>query len=209
MKKWFALLLSVILLSACSDNGENNEETKSPNTDKEVSEKANKEENQKEEVSFNDAKAGDTVIDDWGTYSIEKISEPNSTLESGPITFKIQKVFLAKFIPNQENESFFEQDEYNLAVSLINSENMSDDIVTFSPFAAKVTTNTQGQYEAQMGLNSGDSEHIGPVKEEFITAYNLEEENLNDITELNFKFSPASIDSTSVGEDIITTVKFE
>ncbi|TFJ90652.1 hypothetical protein [Lentibacillus salicampi] len=165
---------------------------------------------QKEEIAFSDAAKGDTVIDDYGTYTIKKVTEPsNPTHETGSITFSLNKVLLATFKPNEESASFFDREELKLAVMLIESENNSEDTVSFHPFSTTVTTNTKGQYDAQTLLNKGESEHIGQVTQEFRTAFNLEDENLDEIKEMTFILDKPSKDSMSFGEEVKIDVTFD
>ncbi|SFK48331.1 hypothetical protein SAMN04487936_11520 [Halobacillus dabanensis] len=163
-----------------------------------------------EKVTMNEAEAGESVEGEWGTYKILNTSTPEETsYTSEPIKFSVPKVLLATFIPNEESKDLFEQEEINLAIALINSENTSEDTVSFHPFSAKVTTDTKGQYGAQEMLNKGDSEHIGQVKQEFVIPYNLEDEDLSKIKELEFHFDGTAKDATTIGEDVVVPVSFE
>ncbi|WP_338749752.1 membrane lipoprotein lipid attachment site-containing protein [Bacillus sp. FJAT-52991] len=200
MKKLIFVLLGALFLAGC---GSEDASTSKP-------EETNKNQNEevKEEVTLSTAQAGDKVTNEWGTYTIEKVAETNSSHESGPIKFNLNKVLLATFVPNESGASLFDEKKLNVAITLVESENTSEDTVTFDPFSAKVTTNTKGQYEAQSGLNEGDSEHIGNVKQQFTTAYNLKDEDLSKITELNFVFGSPSKDARSIGEDTTVKVSF-
>ncbi|WP_348646619.1 hypothetical protein [Halobacillus sp. Cin3] len=162
------------------------------------------------EITFQEAQENDAVKDDYGTYEIVNTSKPEqSEFKSGPLKFTVNKVLLARFKPNQDSKSFFDQENLNLAIALINSENTSEDTVSFHPFSAKVTTNTKGQYGAQDMLNKGESEHIGQVKQEFIIPYNLEDEDLSQIEDLTFYFDGIAKDASTVGEDVEVPVTFE
>jgi len=209
LKKLLFVSLFVLFLAACG--GESEDSGNDSSASDAPAEETSAPEPVEEEVTFEAASEGDKITDDYGTYTIEKVGEPEqATYETGPITFDLNKVMLATFVPNEESKSFFDgQEELNLAITLIESENTSDDTISFHPFSANVTTNTKGQYESQMYLNEGESEHIGKVVQEFRIPHNLGDEDLSEVTELTFTFDAPAKDSMSTGEDVTVPVSFE
>jgi hypothetical protein len=75
----------------------------------------------------------------------------NTIRETGSIKFDLQKVLLAIFTSNDDNKSLFEEAELKLAISLIESENISEDTISFHPFSARVTTDTKGNMQLRCG----------------------------------------------------------
>ncbi|GAA0427370.1 lipoprotein [Virgibacillus salarius] len=207
-----------LFLGACNDDepadASNNEGSKEPKEVETTEAHADEEKAQEPEVvTFEEAVEGDAIKNEYGTYTIVKATDANQQHETGPIKFELKKVLLATFEPNEENVFLFEEEgtkiPMNLAITLIESENTSDDTVSFHPFTTRVTTETKGQYEAQTYLNEGESEHVGNVIQEFVTPFNLGDEDLESLTSLKFTFDPPSSESTINGEEVQTEVTFE
>ena len=71
--------------------------------------------------------------------------------ETGSIKIDLQKVLLAIFTSNDDNKSLFEEAELKLVISLIESENISEDTISFHPYSPRVTTDTKGNMKLRCG----------------------------------------------------------
>jgi hypothetical protein len=60
-----------------------------------------------------------------------------------------------------------------------------------------------------MWLNEGEPEHIGLFNQEFKTPFNLEDERLTDIKEIELIVGGAATNSMTTGTDVTIPVSFE
>lgn len=213
MKKLlFTLTIGATLaLAACSgeDTESNGGETSEVSTENstEVSSEAS-------EVSFADATVGDEISNDYGTYEIVKVSEDVGSFETGVVSFDVPKAFLAKFTPDGEDGFLLEDapnvdGKMNVVVTLVSAENSGEEYVTFSPFNAKSFVGGSKPYGAQMYLNEGDSDVSAGDSQDFVTAYNVEDEDLAEVSKVKIEQRAPSSDNRSQGEDVEFTITFE
>ncbi|KYG33017.1 hypothetical protein [Alkalihalobacillus trypoxylicola] len=202
MKKYLlgsALLAVSITLGACGDSDDSsNSSEETTNQTEEAAETSS----DNSEVDIYTAEAGDTVVDEYvGEYHFTDVINVNENFTSGPIEGVFESVKVGTFTPEDEGDTL------NIVTVVATTENTSDDQATFSLFGAILTTDTGQQIDAEMGLNDGESTHIGKVNHEQYVTYNLGNETIEDINELNFHIRSTSVDNTSVGEDFTITVE--
>lgn len=166
------------------------------------------------EVSIETAEAGDVVESDMGTYEIVKVAENVGSYESGPVTYIVDRAYLAKFTPN-DTEAFLFENEPNVdgtihaLVTIVTAENSGEEYVTFSPFYAEAFVGGSKPYRGQAYLNEGESDISAGKSEEFVTAHNLEDEDLASVTEVNVKQSGPAADNMRIGDDVEFTISFD
>lgn len=216
MKKYLltAIFGIAIVLGACGEGNTDSAESIEPNeaaTETSGSESA---EETVEEVSIETAEAGDVVESDIGTYEIVKVAENVGSYESGPVTYIVDRAYLAKFTPN-DSEAFLFENEPNVdgtihaLVTIVTAENSGEEYVTFSPFYAEAFVGGSKPYRGQAYLNEGESDISAGKSEEFVTAHNLEDEDLASVTEVNIKQSGPAADNMRIGDDVEFTISFD
>lgn len=208
-------LVGALGLYACSDGdsdaSESNEPTSAESddeTDEEINDDTNDtdddESGSQEVSSVYEAQAGDKVVEDYfGEFEFTDVIEVNESFTSGSIEGTLESVKFGTYT--------YEEDEstINIVTTIVSTENTSDEEMSFHTFIP-MTTDTGQQIEPEMMLNGGDGSHLGTVKQEQYTSYNLGDENIEDISELNFHFdSAANSDYMSVDEDFVITVNID
>lgn len=226
MKKYLltVILGIAIVLGACGEGNTDSAESIEPNeaaTETSGSESAEVGETAEEtveevtaEVSIETAEAGDVVESDIGTYEIVKVAENVGSYESGPVTYIVDRAYLAKFTPN-DSEAFLFENEPNVdgtihvLVTIVTAENSGEEYVSFSPFNAEAFVGGSKPYRGQAYLNEGESEISAGKSEEFVTAYNLEDEDIAEVSEVSVNQSGPAADSMRIGDDVEYTINFE
>lgn len=216
MKKLLLTLLFgfILVLGACGGGGEDEGSGSSEEGSKEGSTEATEVAAEASASTIDSAEAGDVVEVDFGSYEIVKAADNVESFETEDATIDVVKAYLAEFTPSEDDVSLFESDlnedgVINVAVTVIDVENSGEEYVTFSPFAADVFVEGSKPYGGQMGLNTGDSDISAGKSEQFVTAYNLEDEDdLNAISELTIEMWSTRTEESSP-EDLEFTAKFE
>lgn len=223
MKKSLLAFLfgTAVVLGACgAEETEPPEEVTEASGSESTAETASAGTEQAEEasgVTFETAEVGDVIEEgeDEGTYEIVKVAEDVGSFESGPITFTIERAYLAEFTPNESDAFLFEDypsvdGVIHTLVTVVSAENTGEEYVAFDPFHSDVFVGGSKPYEAQAYLNMGETDISAGKAEDFVTAFNLEDEDLAEITEINVKqYAPSGGDYMKVGDDVEFTISFE
>lgn len=217
MKKLISVFVFVtlIMLAACGGGDSESEGAEEPSQKGEVDAIAEEPvADEAEEVTLTEASEGDIATNDYGAYEIVKVADNLGSFETGPVSFTVNRAFLAKFTPNDPEAFLFESDPnvdgtIHVLVTIVTAENFGEEYVSFSPFNAEAFVGGSKPYRGQAYLNEGESEISAGKSEEFVTAYNLEDEDLAGVTEVDVKQSGPAADSMRIGDDVEFTITFE